>query len=78
MARMPEYQLNLAEERLWRNGQLVGVKKKVFDLLRVFVENPDQLVTKTVILERVARHPCFGRVGQGLREKSVQPARGRS
>ncbi len=53
MTDLPGIQIELAEERLWQGGRPVGVKKKVFDLLRFFVEHPDRLLTKQTILEGV-------------------------
>ncbi|MCH5374028.1 MAG: winged helix-turn-helix domain-containing protein, partial [Planctomycetes bacterium] len=53
MATKPEFVVELRNERLWREGELVPTKKKVFDLLRLFVSNEDLLLTKQAILDAV-------------------------
>ena len=53
MADRPHIEIALLEEQLWRDGRAVPVKGKVFDLLRVFLANPNRLLTKDEILEAV-------------------------
>lgn len=48
-----ELKLNLSDERLWRGDQLVRISNKAFQLLRLFADNPNQLLTKDVILDEV-------------------------
>jgi Tol biopolymer transport system component/DNA-binding winged helix-turn-helix (wHTH) protein len=47
------FSLNLAEHRLLRDGQPVPLTPKVFDLLRVLVENAGHLVEKNTLLKEV-------------------------
>ncbi len=50
---MTDFKLDLRDERLWRGDQLVRISNKAFQLLRLFVSNPNRLLTKDVILEEV-------------------------
>ena len=53
MAGRPSFTIDMANERLWRDGKIVRVKKKVFQLLTFLVENPQRLLTKDSILAQV-------------------------
>ena len=50
---MTNFKLDLGDERLWRGDQLVRISNKAFQLLRLFVSNPNSLLTKDVILEEI-------------------------
>jgi DNA-binding winged helix-turn-helix (wHTH) protein len=43
--------LDLAERRLWRDGRPVALTPRVFELLRVLVENAGHLVEKERLLK---------------------------
>ena len=45
-------------ERLWNGDQPVRVSNKAFQLLRLFVDNPNRLLTKDDILDGVWRDVC--------------------
>jgi TolB-like protein len=47
------YRLDLGDERLWNGDQPVQISNKAFRLLRLFVSNPNRLLTKDQILEGV-------------------------
>lgn len=47
------FRLDLEDERLWHGDQPVQISNKAFLLLRLFVENPDRLLTKEQILQGV-------------------------
>ena len=51
--RKPNYRLDLVDERLWRGDQPVQISNKAFQLLRLFVGNPNRLLTKDHILDAV-------------------------
>lgn len=51
--RFDEFELDLAKRRLLRDGEVVALKPKVFDLLTVLVENNGRLVTKDDIFQQV-------------------------
>lgn len=53
MAKRVRIEIDLNEHRVWRNGELVAVRPKVFDLLRLFVENPERLLAKALIRDRL-------------------------
>lgn len=53
MAKRTRIEIDLNEHRVWRNGQLVAVRPKVFDLLSLFVGNPERLLAKAVIRDRL-------------------------
>jgi DNA-binding response OmpR family regulator len=46
-------QVDLAGHRVLRDGQVVSVKPKAFELLTFFVRNPGQVFTRDQLLERV-------------------------
>jgi len=48
-----EFKLDIGDERLWRGDEPVQLSNKAFQLLRLFVENSDRLLTKDQILEGV-------------------------
>ena len=50
---MDSFKLDLRDERLWRGDHLVRISNKAFELLRLFIRNPNRLLTKDVILEEV-------------------------
>jgi DNA-binding winged helix-turn-helix (wHTH) protein/Tol biopolymer transport system component len=51
--RFDEFELDLAKRRLLRDGNVVALKPKVFDLLALLVENNGSLLTKTDIFRLV-------------------------
>ena len=66
------YRLDLGDERLWNGDQPVPVSNKAFQLLRLFVDNPNRLLTKDEILDRVWRDVC---VSEGLVKEYVHDLR---
>lgn len=53
MVERVEFQLDLRDERLWRDDQPIPLSNKAFELLRLFVSNPKRLLTKDEILDGV-------------------------
>jgi TolB-like protein len=51
----PSFALDLGEARLYRDGSAVPLPPKVYDLLRLLVEHPGQLLAKETILNEVWR-----------------------
>jgi adenylate cyclase len=51
----PSFALHLGEARLYRDGNAVPLPPKVYDLLRLLVEHPGQLLAKETILNEVWR-----------------------
>ncbi len=51
------YRLDLTDERLWNGDQPVQISNKAFQLLRLLVSNPNQLLTKDHILDTVWEQP---------------------
>jgi DNA-binding winged helix-turn-helix (wHTH) protein len=49
----PPYRLDLAEERLWRGSNLLGLRRKPFAILRYLAEHPGRLVTQAELLTHV-------------------------
>src|SRR5262245_18565855 len=47
------FRLEVRERRLWRGGEVVPLRGKVFDPLSVLVENAGRLVTKQELLDAV-------------------------
>jgi TolB-like protein/Tfp pilus assembly protein PilF len=66
------YRLDLGDERLWNGDQPVQISNKAFQLLRLFVDNPNRLLTKDHILEGVWRDVC---VSEGLIKEYVHDLR---
>ena len=66
------YRLDLGDERLWNGDQPVPISNKAFQLLRLFVDNPNRLLTKDDILDRVWRDVC---VSDGLVKEYVHDLR---
>lgn len=50
---MTDFKLDLGDERLWRGDQRVQIGNKAFQLLRLFVSNPNHLLTKDHILDAI-------------------------
>jgi len=48
-----KFRLDLRSQRLWNGGQPVRLSNKAFQLLRLFIDNPDYLLTKDDILDGV-------------------------
>jgi TolB-like protein/DNA-binding winged helix-turn-helix (wHTH) protein len=48
-----DYRLDLADERLWRDGAHIALGGRAFALLRLLMERPQTLVTKDEIFDRV-------------------------
>lgn len=51
--RKPDLRLDLADERLWIGNRPAQISNKAFQLLRLFVENPNRLLTKDNILDAI-------------------------
>ena len=51
--RFGPFQLDIRERRLSRGSEVIPLRLKVFDTLRVLVENAGRLVTKQELLDRV-------------------------
>ena len=66
------YRLDLGDERLWNGEQPVAISNKAFQLLRLFVDNPNRLLTKDEILDAVWRDIC---VSEGLIKEYVHDLR---
>lgn len=49
----PEFTLDVADERLWKDGRPVSITNKAFQMLKHFAENPRMLVSKEEILEAI-------------------------
>lgn len=47
------YRVDVAERRLWRDGELVPLTPKVFDILLALVENAGRTVDKEQLMDRV-------------------------
>jgi two-component system response regulator MprA len=45
--------LNVESRKAWRNGRLLNLKGKEFDLLSLFMHHPQQVLSRDQILERV-------------------------
>ena len=69
---MTKFKLDLRDERLWGGDHLVRISNKAFQLLRLFVCNPNRLLTKDVILEEVWHDVC---VSEGLIREYVHDLR---
>jgi TolB-like protein len=67
-----KFKLDLGDERLWDGYQPVRISKKAFQLLRLFVGNPNRLLTKDDILDGVWRDVC---VSEGLVKEYVHDLR---
>lgn len=48
-----EYRIDLTDERLWSGNQAIAIGNKAFQVLRLFVSNPNRLLTKNDILDAV-------------------------
>jgi DNA-binding winged helix-turn-helix (wHTH) protein len=72
MAENPKYKLDLGDERLWRGDQPIPLGNKAFKLLRLFVSNPNHLLTKDEILDSVWGDIC---VSEGLVKEYVYDLR---
>ena len=53
MAAGPRIHVDLATERLWRDGVPVPVTRKIFGLLRTFLSRPGKLLTAEALLAEV-------------------------
>ena len=67
-----KYRLDLGDERLWNGDQPVRISNKAFQLLRLFVANPERLLTKDDILDGVWHDVC---VSEGLIKEYVHDLR---
>jgi TolB-like protein/Flp pilus assembly protein TadD len=72
MAEQAKYRLDLGDERLWHGDQPVQISNKAFQLLRLFVGNPNRLLTKDHILDAVWGDVC---VSEGLVKEYVHDLR---
>jgi TolB-like protein len=66
------FKLDIEDERLWRGDQPVQLSNKAFQLLRLFVDNADRLLTKDQILQGVWRDVW---VSEGLVKEYVHDLR---
>ena len=66
------FRLDTGDERLWYGDRPVQISNKAFQLLRTFVDNPNRLLTKDDILDRVWRDVC---VSEGLIKEYVHDLR---
>lgn len=69
---MTNFKIDLRDERLWREDRPVPISNKAFQLLRLFVSNPNRLLTKDHILNGVWRDVC---VSEGLIKEYVSDLR---
>lgn len=69
---MAEFKIDLSNERLWDGDRPVQIGNKAFQLLRFFVSNPNQLLTKDKILS-VVWQDVF--VSEGLIKEYVHDLR---
>ncbi len=67
-----KFRLEVANERLWNGSKPVPTSNKAFQLLRLFVSNPNRLLTKDDILRGVWGHLC---VSEGLIKEYVHDLR---
>ncbi len=67
-----KYRLDLGDERLWNGNRPVQITNKAFQLLRLFVDNPNRLLTKGDILDGIWRDVC---VSEGLVKEYVHDLR---
>ena len=67
-----EYKIDLADERLWLGSRPVPIGNKAFQMLRMFVNNPNRLLTKNDILDAVWGDLC---VSEGLVKEYVHDLR---
>ena len=49
----PEFRLDLGDRRLWRGQDAIPITNKAFQLLKLFVESPERLVSKDEIFEQL-------------------------
>ena len=68
----PAFRLDIEDERLWCGDDPVHISNKAFNLLRLFVENSNHLLTKEQILEGVWGEIC---VSEGLVKEYVHDLR---
>ena len=66
------YRLDVGDERLWKGDQPIQISNKAFQLLRLFVSNPNRLLTKDDIFEAVWGEVC---VSEGLIKEYVHDLR---
>ena len=69
---MTDFKLDLRDECLWRGDQRVRIGNKAFQILRLFVSNPNRLLTKDRILDAVWGDVC---VSEGLIKEYVHDLR---
>ena len=67
-----EYRIDLSDERLWLGNQPISIGNKAFQILRLFVNNPNRLLTKNDILDTVWGDIC---VSEGLIKEYVHDLR---
>ena len=69
---MADFKIDLSDERLWDGDRPVDIGNKAFQLLRLFVENPNYLLTKDDILDGIWRDV---HVSEGLVKEYVHDLR---
>lgn len=69
---MTDFKIDLGDERLWDGDRPVEISNKAFQLLRMFVANPNRLLTKDHILDGVW-HDVY--VSEGLIKDYVHDLR---
>ena len=72
MAKKSKFRLDLGDERLLHDDEPIALGNKAFELLRLFVSNPNRLLTKDEILDGVWRDIC---VSEGLVKEYVHDLR---
>jgi DNA-binding winged helix-turn-helix (wHTH) protein len=60
------FQLDVANEQLWREQELIALRPKTFAILRYLAEHPGRLVPKDEILRAVWRETLVSE--EGLRD----------
>ena len=70
--RISAFRIDLVDERLWTGDRPVAIGNKAFLLLRLFVNNPNRLLTKNDILDAVWGDIC---VSEGLVKEYVHDLR---
>ena len=67
-----KYRIDLADERLWSGNRSISIGNKAFRILRLFVINPNHLLTKNDILDAIWGDIC---VSEGLVTEYVHDLR---
>ncbi len=71
-----DFQLDLAERLLWRNGEIVPLKAKVFDVLVLLVENAGHLLEKDWLMRELWRDSFVEEVNLNVNISTLRKALG--